>query len=376
MAKLAIAADGRPFGEDAAIRAVAEILKQRIQRDFDREVAAARGGPVALRDAHPKHHAFVVARFIVDQFDAQPDLAPSGVFAESGRAYRALVRFSSSLPTKGPDTRSDLRGIAIKLLDVDGNKATPADDTTSQDFLLASSKTFFVRNAIDYVDFTVALARGPLHVPWYFLRKPRRWRDGLALLRPLMPRPRAFKLDSLLSLSYFSQTAYRWDGGAVKYRVTASSATKAVASRFARAATTPNYLSDGLMRHLAAENVILDFSVQVQKVHERMPIEDPMVVWDEVKSPFRKVATIIIPRQNFHTARNWAWAEHASFTPWRSLAVHEPLGGINRTRRVVYDQISSLRRKLNRAGLVEPTLDEWDALAFHSGARFDDLQPV
>lgn len=377
MAELELGPDGRPAREDAAIKAVAEILKKRIKQDFDRECAAGRGVPIALRDAHPKHHAFVTARFVVEPGEGRlEDLPRCGVFAAPGREYRTLVRFSSSLPTKGPDTRSDLRGIAIKLLDVDGEKATADDDTRSQDFLLASSKQFFVRNAIDYLDFTVAFARGPRHLVWYFLGTPRRWSDGLALLRPLLPRPRRFKLGSLLSLSYFSQTAYQWEGGAVKYRVAASPATKAVVPLFTRSATAPNYLGDGMMRHLAAENVVLDFSVQVQKDRGTMPIEDPMVVWDEAESPFRKVATIIIPRQDFHTARNWEWAEHISFNPWRSLAAHTPLGGINRTRRLVYEQIASLRRDLNRVVPVEPTAEDWEALAVESGVRVEDLQPV
>jgi hypothetical protein len=357
--------------EQAASRAVAEILKKRIAGDFDREFTAGRGVPVALRDAHPNHHAFVTARFIVDPSESLPRPL-CGVFAKR-REYKALVRFSASLPTKGPDTRSDLRGIAIKLLDVEGDKALDTDATRSQDFLLASSKRFFVRNAIDYLDFTVALERGPLHLLWYFLGTPRRWSDGLALARPLFPRPRAFRVDSLLSLSYFSQTPYRWTDGAVKYRVTTSAPTRAVVSNFTRAADTPHYLRDTMMRHLAAENVVLDFAVQFQADAASMPIEDPMVVWNESSAPFHHVATVVIPAQDFHTTEHWDWAERISFSPWRSVADHRPLGGINRMRRRVYEEISALRRRLNNVSAAEPTEEDWNALTHKAGVRAGQL---
>jgi hypothetical protein len=353
--------------EQAASRAVAEILKRRIAGDFEREFTAGRGVPVALRDAHPNHHAFVTARFIVEPGESLPQPL-CGVFAKR-REYNALVRFSASLPTKGPDTRSDLRGLAIKLLDVEGAKALDTDESRSQDFLLASSKRFFVRNAVDYLDFTVALERGPLRLLWHFLGTPRRWSDGLALLRPLLPRLQPFRTDSLLSLSYFSQTPYRWTGGAVKYRVTASPPTRAVVPRFTRAADTPQYLRDTMRRHLAAENVVLDFAVQFQADAASMPIEDPMVIWNEDTAPFHKIATIVIPVQDFHTAEHWKWAEQISFTPWRCLADHRPLGGINRMRRLVYEEISALRRRLNGVSAAEPTQDDWNTLAKTAGAR-------
>ena len=360
--------------EDAANRAVAGILKKRIAGDFEGQFSAGQGVPVAVRDAHPSHHAFVTARVIVDPDESLRAIPLCGVFRQPGREYRAFIRFSASLPVKGPDTRSDLRGFAIKLLDVEGEKALETDDTSSQDFLLASSKRFFVRNAIDYLDFTVAFERGRLRLFWYFAGTRRRWSDGLALARPLFPRPAAFRLDSLLSADYFSQTPYRWEGTAVKYRVQASSATRAVVRRFTRSADTPHYLRDTLMRHLASENVLLDFSVQFQKHAGRQPIEDPMVIWNERECPFHKVATIVIPRQDFHNTANWGWAEHISYTPWRSLAVHRPLGGINRTRRMVYEEISALRRRLNGVAASEPTARDWDALAIGAGVESGQLQ--
>lgn len=39
--------------------------------------------------------------------------------------------------------------------------------------------------------------------------------------------------------------------------------------------------------------------------------------------------------------------ENMRFSPWHCLAVHRPLGSINRARRLVYHGISELRRRVN-----------------------------
>jgi len=105
---------------------------------------------------------------------------------------------------------------------------------------------------------------------------------------------------------------------------------------------------------LAGSDVCLDFMVQLQGSPKAMPVEDPTILWDERQSPFVKVATIRIPRQVFDTAEQNQLAEDLSFTPWHTLPEHEPLGGINRVRRVVYELISRLRHTVNGVPRQEP----------------------
>ena len=71
-----------------------------------------------------------------------------------------------------------------------------------------------------------------------------------------------------------------------------------------------------------------------------MPVEDASIVWDEAKSPPRKVATLRILVQHFDTPAVCEFDENLSFTPWHALETHRPLGGINRCRKRVYDAIS------------------------------------
>jgi hypothetical protein len=85
-----------------------------------------------------------------------------------------------------------------------------------------------------------------------------------------------------------------------------------------------------------------------------MPIEDATVEWREADAPFVQVATITIPAQRFDSPQQMAFAEHVAFTPWHTRPEHEPLGGVNRTRRTVYQAVSALRSELNGVIRREP----------------------
>src|SRR5215831_11022699 len=94
--------------------------------------------PKAHRDAHPKAHGCVKAEFTVED-DLPLDLQ-HGVFVP-GAKYPALIRFSSADPHPNRDDRCpDVRGMAIKLLGVEGPKLL-ADEVAerTQDFLLINS---------------------------------------------------------------------------------------------------------------------------------------------------------------------------------------------------------------------------------------------
>jgi hypothetical protein len=75
---------------------------------------------------------------------------------------------------------------------------------------------------------------------------------------------------------------------------------------------------------------------------------------------FSRVATIVIPVQQFESEAQMRLAEQISYTPWHTLPAHEPLGGINRTRRVVYEAVSRVRHELNGTVREEPVSLEVD----------------
>ncbi len=107
------------------------------------------------------------------------------------------------------------------------------------------------------------------------------------------------------------------------------------------------YLRIELRGRFAAGDARFDFMIQFQTVADEMPIEDTL--------PFRRVAKLVIPKQTFESDAELALAENTSLNPWRCLAEHWPLGGINRARKVIYAGLSNFRHGRNRLAVEEPS---------------------
>ena len=332
-----------PPGEQAAIDRVTELTRSKHERDYAPNVRPM------LRDQHAKPHGCVRAEFTV-----APDVPTQlryGLFAEP-HTYQAWIRFSSSAggPKLPPDTKRDAHGMAIKLLGVDGPKVLEAErDATTQDFVLANSTVFFCRNAHEYVELASRASEGKI-LRFFLGWNPAKWRVRL-LVNLLVATKRA--VHNPLHVQYWSQTPSALGPFAVKY-----SARPQSGRNRKPAVRGDDYLEDAMRQQLAAGDACFDFMVQRQGDPERMPVEDPTIRWSERASPFLTVATIRIPPQEFTSEAQQAFAENLSFTPWHSLPEHQPLGGINRVRRDVYEAISRLRHEANGVPRREPTGDE------------------
>lgn len=295
------------------------------------------------RDAHPKHHGVVVATFAVGG-DVPAELR-HGLFSRP-QAWPAWIRLSNSAPRLQHDLRRDVRGFAVKLLGVPGRKLTDDEpDTLTHDFVLASAPTFFISNPIDYVPFSLAVEKKHPFTQFFF-KGGSRGRELKTLLKS------AIRIRNPLAIPYWSQVPSRLGPHVVKYHIRPHEPLASGSLGLSR-----DYLRKNMAATLRQRDVAFDFLVQLQTDPVAMPIEDPVVRWDEARSPFVKVATITIPRQVFDSSAQMVAAEHLSFTPWRCLAEHEPLGGIQRVRRVVYCEISKFRHAANGVERREPAPD-------------------
>ncbi|HCL15104.1 MAG TPA: catalase, partial [Pseudomonas sp.] len=96
-----------------------------------------------LRDAHAKAHGCVRAE-VSERADLQPALR-QGVFSEPGKTWQAWVRLSNGNAYPQFDRIRDARGMAIKLLDVPGEKLTrDPRHAGEQDFVMFNHPVFFV----------------------------------------------------------------------------------------------------------------------------------------------------------------------------------------------------------------------------------------
>jgi hypothetical protein len=281
--------------------------------------------------------------------DAIPADLSHGLFATPGRKD-AWVRFSNSGKRPAPDTDGDGRGMAIKVLDVPGEKILPAERTaTTQDFLLINHPVFFVGTAGQYEQF---LRHDENDRPLdYFLNiaRPSTWHlRGLDIARQIVTK----KVTSPLEIAYFSMTPFRHgpENQAVKYRARPCTDETTPLAR----APSPTYLRERMSTHLAARDACFVFEAQKQVDADRMPIEDATVLWREDRSPFVPLARIVIPVQTFESDAQMTFCENLSFTPWHALPAHRPLGGLNRIRRAVYEATSALRHEKNGVARREP----------------------
>lgn len=293
------------------------------------------------RDAHTKAHGLLRAEFTV--MPGLPEKAAVGLFARPA-SYEAWVRFSNAFSSIADDTAIDVRGMALKVMGVPGEKLLENErHEQTQDFLLINHNVFFSPNTREYLEFTREYVKQERAVS-YVLR-PGRWRQAFILYRA-----GTHRVGNPLCSRYWSSVPFAHGRAAVKYSARPAGAN----AHDVKPGKTPNFLRQTMVAYLRDQEATFDFMVQFQTHPERMPVEDPSVEWSERESPFITVARVTIPPQTFDTDAQNTYAENLSFTPWHSLPEHRPIGGVNRIRKTVYEHISTLRHNANGVPRQEP----------------------
>lgn len=324
-----------PVDEERLIKDMAVILQEKMSKDYPEGQTR--------RDAHPKTLACLQAQFIVE-----PKIPPElkkGIF-KFPQTYPAWIRISSSSGKIQSDKAKDLRGFAIKIMGVQGERfETQNNENETQDFVLLSYpimplgtvKLFHdaVYYSIKYSPL-VFLARLVVSGNFHIINELRKARQNQT---------------SPLDIRYWSTTPYLYGTDRiVKYSLIPTSHIKSSLPP----KLSDHYLTENMEKHLAAHEASFDFMIQFQKDPGRMPVEDAGVEWSEKESPFIKVATLRIPPQTFRTREREELAEDLSFSPAHSLIEHRPIGGINRARVEIYRYLSEFRHKQNNKQLMEP----------------------
>ncbi|WP_437746950.1 catalase family protein [Sorangium sp. So ce302] len=332
---LGIAEETLEPNEAALIEAIKEETLRIIRKQYPPGVRPVR------RDAHPKTFAVVKAELIV--LDDLPKELRYGVF-KAPRKFDALVRFSAGGTKVKPDTEPEPRGMAIKLLGVEGEKLLPAEKhEKTQDFIMINFPGFAVSNLKDYLELFRAVAEGPEARAAYMRAHPEIDRLSALMASQVLNNP--------LQSQYWSEVPYKLGPGAIKFSAKPVSRTGDPRPEN----PGPDFLREVLLEQLKREDVYFDFMVQQQTDPVKMPIENSTIIWSEELSSFRRVAILRIPKQNPADFKDLALAELLSFTPWHALPEHRPLGSMNRARRAAYEAVSKLRHEMNGQPRSEPT---------------------
>lgn len=292
-----------------------------------------------LRQLHSKSHGLINGKLTIEE--SIPEQCKVGVFAKP-QEYDIWVRFSNASSPKAlnelkPDTEGDVRGLAIKLKNIEGDQVL-SDETDTQDFVLINHHVFFLPDVQGYVDlgeFRKAMAQGVSPDP----KLARKLAPSLTIAGEMNNKV----IGNPLCIQYWSTTPYKLGSCFVKFSIKPHELEATPSS----IPDSPNYLREVMVRYLTQEQkqFTFDFLVQFYVDEAKTPIENPMQEWKQEDSPFIKVATITIPPQVFDTAERKELDESLSFTPWHTLREHEPVGSINLSRRKIYREIAKARRR-------------------------------
>ena len=312
----------------------------------------------AVRAVHAKAHAILRGTLTIAD-DLAPELR-QGLFATPGE-HPVLMRFSTN-PGDILDDRVSLpRGLAIKVLDVDGERLPGAEGRT-QDFIMVNAKRFQAKTAKDFGRNLKLLAR----------TTDKAEGAKIALSKVLTGLNMALssvgiESASIQSLggapqsdpageSYNSLTPFRFGDYIAHFGLKpVSPGLKERAGEIIEVGSDP----DGIRHHLREQMARLPgewaFCVQLCRDLQKQPVEDPSVEWKEEDTPWQRVATLRTePQDSWDDATVQQVNEETRFSIWTGLAAHQPLGNINRARQRPYRHSADYRARFNRCPIHEP----------------------
>ena len=336
-----------------------ELTRQVVQAMLHANQQVAAKHRHGLRDAHAKSHGVLAGELRVQQ--NLPEHLAQGVFA-APRVYPVIVRFS----TAPGDLRSDQvpvqRGIAIKVIGVDGPRALD-DGFTTQDFLLVNHPTLPFGTIGAYAELQNLLEKQPRQSDRQLQVTGLGARVAASLLsrlgRPLSPaiETLAAANNHILGETFYSMAALRYGDFVAKIRATPrSDNVRALTGQPVGKRAGESALRDLVVDFFAGNGAEFNLQAQLCADIDRMPIEDASVRWPEDLSPFQTVAVLHLPAQDAYSDARRRYADDVlSFSPWHALEAHRPLGSVMRSRRAAYPMSSEFRHTVNGVAPHEPS---------------------
>jgi len=312
-----------------------------------------------IRDAHAKSHGVLRGELTVKP--GLEDHLRQGLFATPA-SYPIIARFSSGFGQIRSDQIHFVRGIAIKVLGVQGPRALPEDDGVAQDFLFVNKPTISFGDVRAYHGAMSAAsiqAKAPdlaLKATGLLARTVANILKAVHITPPTPIEVFAGPNPHILGETFHTMAALRYGDHVAKLSVAPSSASVCeLTGRHVDGSLGDDALRDLVVDHFANDDAEYEVRAQLCTDLVKMPIEDASVLWSDAVSPHQPIATITFPSQNADSAARRAYADDVlSFNPWHGLAAHRPLGSIMRVRRKAYESSSEFRHAKNGAPRVEP----------------------
>ncbi|MDJ0391500.1 catalase family protein [Roseomonas sp. E05] len=306
----------------------------------------------AVRSVHAKSHGLLKGELRV--LDHLPPTLAQGLFARPA-TYQAVLRFSTNPGDVLDDSVSTPRGLAVKVLEVEGARLPGSEAEASQDFVMANAPAFaapdpkaFAKN-LKILAATTDQPQGLKKVVSATLRGAEKVVETFGgestLLKNLGGQPNTH----ILGETFWTQAPLRYGDYVAKLSVApASPALTALTGTEISTSGHPDALREAVTAFFREQGGEWELRAQLLTNPETMPVEDSSVPWPEAESPYVAVARIIVPPQSgWDEERSREIDDGLSFSPWHGIEAHWPLGGIMRARKPTYEDSVRFRASHN-----------------------------
>ena len=244
----------------------------------------------AVRGVHAKSHGILNGRMTI-----MPDLSPElaqGLFAAPGE-HDVVIRLSTNAGDILPDAIALPRGLALKVLDVDGERLEGAEGRT-QDFVMVNAPVFQAKSPEAF------------HTNLKLLAGTTDRLEGTkvalsSVLQGVNKALHAVGLDSAavktlggapnvepLGETYYSATPFRYGDHVAKFQLLpVSPDLKALEGEEIAIDGRRDAIRETVREEMRKVTARWEFRVQLCRDTDAQPIEDPTVEWSEDVSPSR-----------------------------------------------------------------------------------------
>lgn len=256
-----------------------------------------------------------------------PEFARQGLFATAG-THEVWARLSNGGMDRAPDRIPDIRGFSLRVFGVTGDSALGNGPVVSQDFTLINQAQFAFSGSGEFVDFVMAAGNGKGALLKYLFKRYGFLGGPLRLVQTIMAFGKPF--GGFATEEVFSAVPMACGPYAVRVRLMPAAS---------NGAATPGAQADwnaDFSARLRQQPLQWELQLQPFINEATTPIEDAAVNWP---SDYITVALLNMPAQDTASATGAALAEKVDgsvFDPWQAMAVHRPLGDVQRARKVVY----------------------------------------
>ncbi|WP_370638490.1 catalase family protein [Aurantimonas sp. VKM B-3413] len=312
----------------------------------------------AVRGVHAKSHGILHGKMTIAP-DLPPELA-QGLFAGPGE-HDVVIRLSTNAGDILPDAVALPRGLALKVLDVDGARLEGAEGRT-QDFVMVNAPVFQAKSPkafhanLKLLAGTTDRLEGAKVALSSVLQGVNKALETVGLDSPAVKSLGGAPNVDPLGETYYSTTPFRYGDYVAKFQlVPVSPDLKALEGEEIAIDGRRDAIRTTVQKEMRKVTARWEFRVQLCRDADAQPIEDPTVEWSEDVSPFQTVATVeALPQDSWDEAKVQAVDEEMRFSVWTGLKEHQPLGGINRARCGVYEHSAAFRGAFNRCPIHEP----------------------